>query len=173
MTSAPAGTVQSSGSFSQPSGRATGAGEPCRPRGPVAASGKGTLPSSRSSSVSSSSSVLTSASARRNSEPGREAVQIPGDVLADVAHALVLAEMRGEQLRRAGARCRRPRRASAGWGRTAGERGRQLGEQPGPAQASAADHDAVAPGRWPSWPARRWRRRCRRCRAPESFAPAA
>src|ERR1044072_2763021 len=37
ITSAPAGTVQSSGSASQPSGRATEAGEPCRPRGPVAA----------------------------------------------------------------------------------------------------------------------------------------
>ena len=58
MTSAPAGTVQSSGSVSQPSGRATRAAEPCRPRGPVAASGKGTVPSSRPSRESSSSSVL-------------------------------------------------------------------------------------------------------------------
>lgn len=45
MTSAAAGTVQSSGSLSQPSGRATRAGEPCLPRGPLPASGKAMVPS--------------------------------------------------------------------------------------------------------------------------------
>lgn len=69
MASAPSGTRQSSGSVSQPSGRATRAGEPCRPRAPVAESGNGTVPSNRSSRQSSSSSVLTIANARRSAEP--------------------------------------------------------------------------------------------------------
>src|SRR5262245_31931200 len=46
ITSASIGTAQSSGSVSQPSGRATEAGEPCRPRGPAAAGGNGTSGSS-------------------------------------------------------------------------------------------------------------------------------
>ena len=73
-------------------------------------------------------------------------MQVPGDVLADVAHALVLAEMVAQQgavpadyvgdLAQVGrGRCRA----------TAELRG-QLGEQPGPAQTAASDDDTVAPG---------------------------
>ena len=146
MTSAPTGTVQSSGSVSHPSGRATRAGEPCRPRGPFAASGNGTAPSNRSSRAVKFIERLDHRQRSAQLRAGREAVQVPGDVLADIAHALVFAEMRDQQLavptNDVGDLTQRGR----GEGRTAGERGRQLSEKPGAAQASTADDNAVASG---------------------------
>ena len=98
MTSAPAGTVQSSGSSSQPSGSATDAAEPCRPRGPLAAGGNGTSRSSWSSRLVELVERLDQRQCPSQVGAGGEAVQVPGDVLADVAHALVLAEVIGQQL---------------------------------------------------------------------------
>ncbi len=98
MTSAPAGTVQSSRSVASrpakpPAPAIPGARAARRPR-----SGTARL----ASSLSSRPVEFVARFDQRQRPPqlgsGREAVQVPADVFAHVAHALVLAEMRGQQL---------------------------------------------------------------------------
>src|SRR4051795_8473425 len=75
-----------------------------------------------------------------------EALEVPGDVLADVAAALELvAVVVREQLGVAAHRGRHLGQPRPHTHRTAGERGGEVGEQPGPPQAATADHHAVAP----------------------------
>ena len=145
--SAPNGTDGSSGSSSQRSGSTTRPGDPCRPRGPSASAGNSCSWSRVASSSSSSSRLSTSPSLRRVSEPDRETLEVPGDVLADVADALVRAHVVAQQFGVAAQRHGDLARASGGVGRrAAGERGREVAEQPRPAQAAAPDDDAVASG---------------------------
>ena len=116
------------------------------PRGPLAAGGNGTSGSSASSSSSSSDQRLDQRQCPAKLGSGRESVQVPRDVLADVAHALVLAEVGAQQLAvPADDRCDLAQCGRFHTG-TAGEGVGQLGEQPRPAQAAAADDDAVAAG---------------------------
>src|SRR5699024_622131 len=80
---------------------------------------------------------------------GRESPQVPGDVLTDIAHPLVLAVVLGQEFAVSVhdptdlAQRRRSR------GVTAVEARSEFREQPRPSEAAATDHDARAPGLLP------------------------
>ena len=158
---------------SHPSGRAGRLGVPARPRWPSAAA-----PGYGASSSSVAEELVDLGEARHGREAGagvsadRVALEVPGDVLADVAAAAVLVfEELDEELRVTAEGLRRRSRA---WHRPArrAQRPERRGCAPGRRTATAGRGIRVRRRRRrsrsrPSCARRRRPTRCRRCRAPE------
>ena len=149
-------------------------GELVRPRGwPRLATGNGASASSLPSRSSSSISDDDIAIARRSSEPTGKPLRYHATCLRKSVTASRSAPHQCDQQLGVAAHDRGDL-AEGGHDplRAPGEGGGQVGEQPRPAQAAAADHDAVAAGLARPCAARRRPPRCRRCRAPARPAPA-
>ena len=150
------------------------AGRPCRaarPAGPAAsrarATGNGTSGSSRASRSSSSANEQTMPERAAQLAADREALEVPGHVLAQVGAARALVGQRGQQLGMPAHDPPRPRRGSAAAWAIAGRRRRPPGR--GTARAGRGSRGR-RPRRRPRSgrpsAARRRPPRCRRCRAP-------
>ena len=137
-----------SGSSSQRSGSATFVrGEPCRPRGdPSSAVGNGTSGSSCASAASRSVKLEIRPERAPQVATDREALEVPGHVLAHLRQPVHLVAVAHQQLRVPPDHDRHLTERGQGPRRHPGERVHQVPEQPRPTEAAAADDHAVHAG---------------------------